>query len=134
VSWEPYAPPSRDSARLDARPAVIVWFRVYSALMMLLSLGMLGLALLKGYQATRPEVALSANGADAPLVAIMLALLCAALVALYGVATFVPFKPWGWSVGLVAISVGLAGGSMLFALPLLVHWLKPRVKGAFARF
>jgi hypothetical protein len=101
--------------------------------MTLASLAMLGLAIMMGYAATRPEVALDANAAGAPLVAIVLALLAAALVALYGVATFVPFKPWGWSVGLVAIALGLAGGGAIFAIPLLVFWLKPQVKAAFAR-
>jgi hypothetical protein len=134
VSFEPYAPPSRDSDRRDARPAVILWFRIYSAVMMLVSLGFLGLAVLMGYAATRPEVAIDANAAGAPLAAIVLALMSAALVALYGVATFVPFKPWGWTVGLVAIALGLAGGSVIFAIPLLVHWLKPQVRAAFARF
>jgi hypothetical protein len=133
MSYEPYAPPGPDSYGRDARPAVIVWFRLYAAVMTLASLVMLGLAVLMGYAATRPEVALDANRAGAPLVAIVLALIAAALVALYGVATFVPFKPWGWSVGLVAIGLGLAGGSMLFAIPLLVFWLKPEVKAAFAR-
>ncbi|MEA2746711.1 MAG: hypothetical protein QOI41_854 [Myxococcales bacterium] len=134
MSFDPYAPPSPDSFGRDARPRVILWFRVYSAVMMLVSLGFLGLAVLMGYAATRPEVAIDANAAGAPLAAIVLALLSAALVALYGVATFVPFKPWGWTVGLVAIALGLAGGSVIFAIPLLVHWLKPQVRAAFARF
>jgi hypothetical protein len=133
MTYEPYAPPGADSYGRDARPAVILWFRIYAAVMMLASLAMLGLAVLMGYEATRPEVALSANAAGAPLVAIVLALIAAALVALYGVATFVPFRPWGWSLGLVAIGLGLAGGSILFAIPLLVFWLKPEVKAAFAR-
>ncbi len=133
VSFHPYAPPSPDSYR-DARPSVILWFRVYAAVMTLASLAMLGLAIMTGYAATRPEVALEPGAADAPLVAIVLALFAAALVALYGVATFVPLSPWGWSVGLVAIAVGLVGGGAIFAIPLLVFWLKPQVKAAFARF
>ena len=133
MSFEPYAPPSPDSYGRDARPRVILWFRLYAAVMMLASLGLLGVTLLMGYAATRPEVALDPSAAGAPLVAIVLTLLAAALVVLYGVATFVPFKPWGWSLGLVAIGLGLAGGSAIFAIPLLVFWLKPQVKAAFAR-
>lgn len=129
----PYAAPSPESYGRDARPAVIVWFRIYAAVMTVASLAMLGLAILMGYAAMQPEVALEANAAGAPLVAILLTLLAAALVALYGVATFVPFRPWGWSVGLVAISVGLTSGAVIFAIPLLVYWLKPQVKAAFAR-
>jgi len=130
VTFDPYAAPA---SHRDARPPVIVWFRLYSAVMTLASLGMLGLAITMGYAATRPEVALDPSAAGAPLVAIVLTLLAGALVVLYGIATFVPFKPWGWSVGLVAIGLGLAGGSAIFAIPLLVFWLKPQVKAAFAR-
>lgn len=134
MSYDPYAPPGPDSYGGDARPAVIVWFRVYAAVMTLASLGVLGLAVVMGYAATRPEIALQPGGADAPLAAIVLGLVGTALVALYGVATFVPFKPWGWTVGVVAIGLGLAGGSAIFAIPLLVFWMKPRVRAAFARF
>lgn len=130
MTFDPYAAPA---SHRDARPAVIVWFRVYAAVMMLASLGMLGLAILMGYAATRPEVALDPNAAGAPLVAIVLTLLATALAVLYGVAIFVPFKPWGWTIGLVAIGLGLAGGSVIFAIPLLVFWVKPEVKAAFAR-
>ena len=133
MAYEPYAPPGPHSYGRDARPAVILWFRIYAAAMTLTSLGLLALALLMGYAATRPEVALDAGASGAPLVAIVLALVATALVVLYGVATFVPFKPWGWTVGVVAIGLGLAGGSAIFAIPLLVFWLKPQVKAAFAR-
>jgi hypothetical protein len=133
MTYEPYAPPGPDSYGRDARPAVILWFRIYAAVMTLASLGLLALAMLAGAAATRPEVALDPAAANAPLVAIVLALIAGALVVLYGVATFVPFKPWGWTLGLFAIALGLLGGSAIFAIPLLVFWLKPQVKAAFAR-
>ena len=134
MSYEPYAPPGPDSYRRDARPSVILWFRIYAAVMLVASLAILGLALMMGHAATQPEVALDPGSAGAPLVAIVTTVFATALVALYGVATFVPFKPWGWSVGLIAIGLGLAGVSALFAIPLLVFRLKPDVKAAFARF
>lgn len=134
MSYEPYAPPGPDSYGRDARPSVILWFRIYAAVMLIASLAILGLALMMGYAATQPEVALDPGAASAPIVAIVTTLLATALVVLYGVAMCVPFRPWGWSVGLVAIGLGLIGGSALFAIPLLVYWLKPNVKAAFARF
>ncbi len=83
-------------------------------MMTLASLGMLALALM-----TRPEV-------------IVLDVLAAALVVVYGIATFVPFKPWGWTLALLAIALGLPNVSAVFAIPLLVFWLKPSTKAAFA--
>jgi hypothetical protein len=131
-SYTPYEPPSSED--YDARPRVILWYRVYTALMTLLSLGFLGFAALVGWAAAQPSVALARGTADAQLSAIVMFMLAGALVALFGTATFIPYKPWGWTLGLVAIGLGLAGGTIIVAIPLLIHWNKPGVKAAFARF
>ena len=115
MSFAPYEPP----ASRDARPAVILWYRVFAGFMTLLSLALFGVAIV--------------TLRDAPLTALVTCVIAAALVALYGVATFVPFKPWGWTVGLIAIALGLASGVAMFAIPLLLFWFKPNVKAAFAR-
>lgn len=112
----PWAAP-RDAR--DARPAVILWFRVYAAMMTVMMLGVLGVALFA-----------STAAGDAAYVMMVASAL---LVPLFGVATFVPYKPWGWTVGLVAIALGLTSAGIVFALPLLVFWFKPTVKAAFAR-
>lgn len=112
MSFAPYEPPVH--AR-DARPVVIRLYRVYAAAMALLSLAFLGLAAARGFDA------------------IALVLASAPLVLLFAVATFAPFKPWGSTVGLVAIGLGLAGVTVIFAAPLLFFWFKPNVKAAFAR-
>jgi hypothetical protein len=111
VSFEPYEPPA---PYRDARPAVIVWFRVYAATMTLLSLALLAFVVMSA-------------------ASLLLCAGFAAVAGLYGVATFVPFRPWGWTLGLVAIAFGLAGGGAMFAIPLLMFWFKPQVKAAFAR-
>jgi hypothetical protein len=118
MSFEPYQAPA---VSRDARPAAILWFRAYAATMTLASLAMLALALTSklGGAGTEPTTALA-------LVALLLTML-------YGVATFVPFKPWGWTWALVAIALGVASGGALFAIPLLFFWWKPQVKAAFAR-
>lgn len=112
MSTTPYEPPAH--AR-DARPAVIMWFRFYAATMTLLSLAFLGLAVWK-----------------TPL-AMQLVVVTAPLVVLFAAATFAPFKPWGWTLALVAIALGLAGVTAIFSIPLLFFWFKPTVKAAFAR-
>lgn len=106
----PYAPPA---ARGDARPAVIRWFRVYagSLAVVYLVLGGAGIA---------------AGSAALGVAGVLLALV-------HGGAAFVPFKPWGWTVALVILALGLASGAFLLALPLLVQWFKPLTKAAFAR-
>jgi hypothetical protein len=109
----PYAPPR--SVR-DARPAAIFWYRAYAGLMTLAAFALLVLGIV--------------SGGTTALAMIVVSLL---LAVFYGLATFVPFRPWGWTVGLVAIALGLAGGSAIFAIPLIMFWFKPDVKAAFAR-
>jgi hypothetical protein len=52
----------------------------------------------------------------------------------YIVAAFVPRKPWGWVLGLIAIVGSIfpfcitAAG----AVPILIHWLKPETKRCFS--
>ncbi len=99
---------------------MIFWFRVYAAFMTLFSLALLVVAVLG--HAERPATPL-----------LSLAAIALVLAGVYGVATFVPFKPWGWTWALVAIALGAASGLALFAVPLLVFWFKPQVKAAFAR-
>lgn len=55
------------------------------------------------------------------------------LALLFAVAAFIPYKPWGWSLGLLAIVLGLASFAVPFAIPLFILWFRPRVKAAFAR-
>ena len=106
----PYQPPREVR---DARPVVILWFRVYAGMMALLSVAML----IVGAQASASLVLLTS----------------APLAALFAVAAFIPFKPWGWSLGLVAIVLGLASLAVPFAIPLFILWFRPTVKAAFAR-
>lgn len=110
MSFAPFKPPAN---RSDARPAVVVWFRAYALLVGVASLVMSGLAF--------------ANGAP------VLGVACTALFVLYGVAACVPYRPWGWTLALLAIGLGLAGVTIVMAVPLLLLWFKPVTKAAFAR-
>jgi hypothetical protein len=114
-SFAPYEPPA---AQRDARPAVIGWYRAYAAFMAAL------------YLALALALALAAGALTGSSLILALAL---ALALLYAVAACVPRTPWGWTVALVAIAVGVASGAFVLAVPLLVHWYKPLTKAAFAR-
>jgi len=125
-----YEPPEHVD---DPRPGVIFWFRVYAAAMLLGSLVLLGLATFVGWAETRPEIAMARGAQAAQTEAIVLFLVSGAAVAFYGVATFMPFKPWAWTLGLVVIALGVPGLTIVVCLPLLFAWLKPNVKAAFCR-
>jgi hypothetical protein len=110
VSHSPYEPPA---TRRDARPAVILWFRVYAAVMAIAYLGIAAFGV-----AAQSSVVVGVG---------------AVLAVLHAFAAFVPFKPWGWTVAIVAIAFGAASVAVFFAIPLLVHWIRPTTKAAFAR-
>lgn len=55
------------------------------------------------------------------------------LAGFYTFAAVLPLKPWAWIVGLVAIAIGVTGCTVVFAIPLLVYWMKPVTRAAFGR-
>mgnify|MGYP001476109940 CR=1 FL=1 len=117
-----YEPP----ASQRGRPAVIMWFRVYAVATLLLYVSFVGLwvSLSSGGPGHRPGEALIL------LVVGMLMLVCGGF---YAIAAMVPFKPWGWTVGLIAICLGLSSCMAVAAIPLLIFWMKPETKAAFGR-
>jgi len=114
---EPYQPPQYVP---DPRPGVIFWYRVYAWMMAVLSFAL-------------GAVVGALAGPDVPVGATFVMLACAPLAVLFAVAATVPFKPWGWTLGLVAITLGVSSLAVIFAVPLLFLWFKPTVKAAFAR-
>lgn len=47
---------------------------------------------------------------------------------------FLPRRPWAWVYNLVLISVGLTSCCCIpAAIPLLIFWIKPEVKGFFSK-
>ena len=125
-----YEPPAHVD---DPRPRVIFWYRGYAAVMLLTSLALLAFATFLGWAQTRPEVAIGASSAALHAQTIVLFLVAMACVALYATATFMPFKPWAWTLGLIVIALGVPGVTIVVCLPLLLAWLKPNVKAAFCR-
>lgn len=125
---DPYAPPSQGG---DARPAVITWFRVYAAVLSLLFLALLGVLGFLVYARTQTKVYGDTGGFDAFLP--IFTVLTFGMLVLYVVSIFVPMKPWGWTLGLVAIVLGLSSIWIVVAIPLLLKWLDPRTKAAFGR-
>ncbi len=56
-----------------------------------------------------------------------------AFAVLYAAAALAPREPWAWTLGLVALGVGLAGIGIVFAIPLLTAWLRASTKAAYRR-
>ena len=73
---------------------------------------------------------------DAPTPAafwVILALFGTIFGALRVAAAFAPYKPWGWTAGLLALSFGLVSCTFPLAIVLLVYWRRPITKATFGR-
>jgi hypothetical protein len=93
------------ATRGDARPSVIVWFRVYAVTMAVLWA--------------------AAAWAATPALAI--------LAVFYAGSSLLPLRRWAWTVALVAIAIGLPSITIVVALPLLRAWFAPVTRAAFGR-
>ena len=109
------------------RPAVITWYRVYASCTLLLYMLVVGAWIF--VSSAEPGT----HGPEQALVLLGIGLLILVFGAFYAVAAMVPFKPWGWTVGLIAICLGLSSCLVVAAVPLLVYWMKPETKAAFGR-
>lgn len=122
---DPYAPPKADTR---GQPRVIGWYRGYAASMAMLYLIACGAGTMMLFQID--EGIADPSGRPAGVLVLVVSLV---LAGLYTYAAIVPLKPWAWIVGLVAIAIGMTGCTIVFALPLLLYWLKPVTKAAFGR-
>ncbi len=113
-----YDPPA--SSR--GRPEVITWFRVYAATTAVLCVAIVLFCLSLGAEAR--------EGTD-ELLLVLVGASALGFATAYAVGALVPFKPWAWTFGLILICLGLSGCMMVFAIPILVYWLKPQTKAAF---
>ncbi len=122
--YGPYEPPGFGGGR----PAVIVWYRIYALAVVALYASIFVL-----WQFWVPS---AADGdmtvADATSL-MLLGIFGLVFGAFFLLAAFVPYKPWGWTVGLVAICLGLSSCLIVVTIPLLIHWMKPATKAAFGR-
>jgi hypothetical protein len=55
----------------------------------------------------------------------------ALLAVLYAAALVAPRAPWAWTLGLFALAFGVPSLTIVFALPLLMAWLRPTTKAAY---
>ena len=114
----------------ETRPGVLPWFNAYCILM----------ALLYGVFAVLGVVLLfvPANSQSDRIAAMIQGFvflgLGVGLSGVFGVAPFLPRRPWVWIYDLVLICLGLTSVCCLPAtIPLLVYWLKPEAKWWFGR-
>lgn len=107
------------------------WYRVYCGAMTALyalvaAVGVFLAAAAPSIPDQRPEETL--------IIGIVYAALGLIFMAVYGIALFLPRKPYNWIVGLVMMALGMTSCCLLpFLIPLLIFWVKPETKAYFGR-
>lgn len=110
-----YQPPATEPARLG----VVLWYRVYT----LASAVAYALMFARMLNTERP------NSEATPVIIGLGTIIALVFVA----AAFIPMSPRGWTLGLVAIGLGMIGCLFPAAAILLVLWCRPVTKAAFRR-
>lgn len=114
-----------------AEPKVILWFHVYAGLMaamyFFLSVVVMGLLFFVGEEL--------GDGGEYDFVFFLgLVVFCFFLCFVFLLPVLVPRRPWVWVYSLILICIGLTSICTLPAtIPLLIFWLKPEVKQAYAK-
>jgi hypothetical protein len=111
------------------RPAVIPWFKAYSAFLTLLYLAVI---VYGAFMASRPAVFEMPEGFGR-FFGLALAVLGLAFAIGFGAGLFLPRRPWAWVYGLVLICIGLTGCTLPFSAALLFFWIKPETQAWFGR-
>ena len=114
-----YAPPAGGGAR----PAVIMWFRVYA-----IASAFAFTAFLVLWQLLTPT-----GGQTSAIEWLGVFALSVPFLVIYGVGAFLPYKPWAWTYGLSIIGLGMLGCLAPFSVVLVIMWTRPAVKAAFQR-
>lgn len=136
--FDPYLPPKflppEPAGKLPygPRPAVVLWYRVYCAVMVLIYALLLfggGAAFFFADEIPNAEredrLAIQVQG-------VMYAVIAVPLAIAHGVGLAIPQKRWGWVYGIVTIGLGLTSCCTWPAtIPLLIYWLKPETKDYF---
>jgi len=107
------------------------WYRIYIGAMLALyaavAIGGLVFAVMSTSFAGREQE-------DALMMGIIYGIFGMIFAAVYGVALFLPRKPFNWIVGIVMIAIGLSSCCLLPAtVPLIIFWLKPETRAYFGR-
>jgi hypothetical protein len=115
-----------------AAPPVLAWQRAYCVAMALLyvavTLGGLAMAVFHEELADAET-----SPGETIVVGLVLAVVGAGLAVGFGVAPFLPRRPWTWVFHVVLIGLGMTSCCCLPAtVPLLVFWIRPETRAWFA--
>jgi hypothetical protein len=113
------------------RPGVVVWFKVYAAVMCAIYLAVAAASLI--FFLVDP-VELEMERGAAMLVGAIMLVMGLGLFGAFVLPFFLPARPWVWVYDLVMICLGLTSACLIpFCIPLLIFWIKPATQRYFGK-
>lgn len=113
------------------RPGVVIWFKAYVALNLLIYLAMVGFGFWVSTLTTE-QLAELGDPQDGPIVAFVFLAMGGVLAIPFAIALFLPRRRWAWVYGLVLNCFGLASCFFwLFSIPLLIFWIQQPARAWF---
>ena len=100
------------------KPRVVVWFKVYSAI----------LCLIYFFTFILSPFFLLSNDEELIIYGMVFLILSIPLFLVCILPIFLPRRPWVWIYSLVIIGFGMTGCCLPACIPLLIFWIKPEVK------
>ena len=106
------------NSQIIDKPRVVIWFKVYSAI----------LSLIYFFTFIISPFLLLSNEDDLIIMGFVFLILSIPLLLICILPIFLPRKPWVWIYSLVIIGLGMTGCCFPVCIPLLIFWIKPEVK------
>lgn len=101
------------------------WYIAYAVMMALVYMCCVGLG----------AVMLASGDDEAMIQGVILGFIGFILMIIFGVAPFLPKKPWAWTYHLVLICLSMTSMCcMPISIPLMIYWLKPETKAFFQKY
>jgi len=105
-------------SQIIAKPRVVIWFKVYSAI----------LCLIYFFTFILSPFFLLSNDEELIIYGLVFLILSIPLFLICILPIFLPKRPWVWIYSLVIIGFGMTGCCFPACIPLLIFWIKPEVK------
>jgi hypothetical protein len=116
------------------RPGVMPWFVAYAILMGLLYLAFAGFGVTVFVVGPDRFADAKTSAEEWNVLGVVFIAMGLGLGGVFGIAPFLPRRPWVWIYDLVLIALGLTSACLWpMTIPLLIFWIKPETKRWFGR-
>ncbi|MEM0970128.1 MAG: hypothetical protein AAGJ31_12295 [Verrucomicrobiota bacterium] len=137
MTEDPYQPPAAPApdasdANPGPPPRVVMWFKIYAGFLAFLFLIVtaVGIVFFTPAMAGMEE---ELDGMPPMVLGFVYVIMGVPLFLVSILPFFLKNRPWVWIYNLVLICLGMSGCTIVFAVPLLIFWIKPEVKVYYGR-